>query len=525
MHNYDSNKLVLLQQMLPEGCGVLLYYRAGAPPWELRTVLGDALGVVGVPLPALRQVWPELVHPQDEPRVKEALVRLGMGESVTLDYRLRTATGGERWVHDSLRRLPSAEAGGVFIGMLRDASVERTLRDQTLALEERIWRAQRVDSLGELAAGIAHDLGNLLTAILSSIQLAEGEPELPERAREDLAVARESARRGSGFVRQILRFASRQEHAPGVVDINTVIQDLRLILARSLGTDIRLVIQADPGLPAIHCDPGQLEQVLLNLAVNAREATTGGGQLTISTERVFVPQHLATEGATLPPGLYVLLSVADTGRGIPAHVRARIFEPFFSTKTRQGSGSGFGLSTVHRIVRGHGGGIRVDTEEGRGTRFEIYLPIRPSTPAVVEAPAPAPQEESRAHILLVEHDRSVREVMQRVLGRESLSVVAVSTAREALEQFERTRTPFNALLTDVALPDRSGTDLARLLRSRAPGLPVIFVSGWPTQTSPALEVPDALFVEKPFTSAQLTEAVERALQGQTGETARKASGD
>jgi signal transduction histidine kinase/CheY-like chemotaxis protein len=465
-----------------------------------------------VPTQALEQVWGELIHPADEPNLLAAISNLEPGDRTSVDYRVRTALGGERWVRDAFHRMPISNGAGPLVGVIRDVSVERTLRSQIAALEERIWRAQRVDSLGGLATGIAHDLGNLLTAILSAVQLVEESAETPQSVLDDLAVARESAKRGSDFVKQILRFAAREEYVPGPVDLNGVVEDLRLILGRSLGTDVRLVIDKESDLPRVNCDPGQMEQVILNLAVNAREAMPIGGQLSISTRLERIPSQLSMNGGTLPPGDYVVLAVADTGRGIPEEVSRRIFEPFFSTKTRRGSGSGFGLSTVQRIVHAHGGGVRVRSVAGEGTTFQIYLPVREARrglPEIGGTPSIARETPSVGRVLVAETDPAVREVMKRVLARERYSVMAVGTANDALRLFDRVRPQFDVVVTDLVLPDRSGVDLVRLLRNRVTRLSAVYVAGTPGTPGP--EDPQAIYLDRPFTPLGLLAAVKQAL--------------
>jgi signal transduction histidine kinase/CheY-like chemotaxis protein len=505
-----SRELETLAPFLPEGCGALVYVRGAAPPWELRAVIGDVSGVVGIPALALTEVWGELVHREDEARVLDTLLRLEPLDSATLDYRLRTASGGERWVRDSLRRVPD-ETGGSIVGLLRDVSLERTLRAQIAALEERIWKAQRVDSLGGLAAGIAHDLGNLLTSTLSAVQLVEASGNLPENVLEDLAIARESARRGSDFVRQILRFAAREDCRPGPLDFNSLLDDLHLILERSLGPNIRLVLRRDPKVPRIHCDPVQMEQVLLNLSVNARDAMPEGGELVIATELVQLEGDLSVQGGTLRSGEYAVLSVADTGSGIPDDVRQRIFEPFFSTKARAGKGSGFGLSTVQRIVQVHRGGVHVETAPGRGTKFSIYLPVRDVSSELLEVTGPGGEDTSRARILVVEADTAVREVMKRVLALEGYAVLGVGSARDALRRFDGVHPAFDVLIADMTLPDRSGVELGRLLRKRVESLGLVYLVGYSSQALPLVaEDAFAVQLEKPFTPSQLIEAVGQA---------------
>jgi signal transduction histidine kinase/CheY-like chemotaxis protein len=502
-------ELTQLKALLPSGSGVVVYTRESSAPWRILSVIGDGPGVFGVPSDALRQVWSELIHPEDEARLRILLEGLAVGDAATVDYRLRGPLGGERWVRDSICR----QGGdlGAIVGVVRDVSVERTLRGQIAALEERIWRAQRVDSLGALAAGVAHDLSNLLTAILSAAQLAENE-ELPTRAREDLAVVTRSAKRGSEFVRQILRFAGRDAYRSGPVDLNELLQDLGLILGRSLGGHVSLVIEMDPALPPVHCDPVQMEQAVLNLVLNARDAMPEGGRVAISTYKARVEDGRRAHGVTLPAGEYVVLSVSDTGRGISQQALPRIFEPFFSTKApaTTGSGSGLGLSTVQRVARSHGGGVVVESEEGRGTTFAIYVPLERAAGSGSFA-ASQEGEHVRARLLVAESDPAVRDIARRVLQREGYSVLAVGSARDAIQLLDHVRPAIDLIVTDLSLPDRSGADLVRLIRSRHDRIPVVYLGAPGDRLPLGEEERGRALVEKPFAPPVLLDAIERAL--------------
>ena len=314
--------------------------------------------------------------------------------------------------------------------------------------------------------------------------------------------------RGAGFVKQILRFAANEPYTPGPVDLNRVVDDLRPILARRVGSDVELTVEQEPDLPPLYADPVQVEQVLLNLVVNASEAMSAGGHLGIRTEHVSLEQPLAAEGATLPPGSYLLLTVTDTGYGIPHSVRGRIFEPFFSTKEVRSSG--FGLSTVDRSVRGLGGAVTVDSVQQKGTAFRVYLPIRTAAPALPEVLEPTAGVPLRGRVLVVEDDPAVRSVTLRILSREGFAVMGVGAAREALQVFDRVRPEFDLVVCDVSLPDRSGPELIRILRNRVEALPVLYVSSYDRE-----KVPDhteaVSFLEKPFTPQDLAVAVTNAL--------------
>ena len=459
--------------------------------------------------------WRGQVHPDDVEKIETCLRELDEADERTMEYGFISREGGERWVRDSFRAIPGPPGGPwEVVGVIRDAALERTLRSQVAALEERIWESQRMESLGALAGGVAHDFNNLLTTILTTIQLLEQESAaLGPAGRRDLRMIREAAERGSGMVRQILGFVARREHASGPVDVNRVVTDLDGILRRRLGPGIDLDLRLTDGLPDILSDPAQLEQVVLNLAVNTREAMPNGGQVRVETQRCQLHKTTLVEGGDiLPPGDYVRISVGDTGPGISSAVRERIFEPFFTTKSGGSVGAGFGLSTVQRIVRGHGGGIVLDTSQGRGAVFHIHLPVRQvSAPAAAPEVAAAvlPRSVSGVRVLVVEDDPSVRELMHRSLQRDGHAVAAVGTAADALRAFDGPRPPFDVVVIDIVLPDRSGPVLARALRRRHPKVGVVYASGYGEYAGADRE--PGLFLAKPFTPVELQGAVQRAL--------------
>ena len=471
--------------------------------------------------------WLGQVHPDDVERVQATLRDLNEGDERTLEYRFISRDGGERWVCDSLRAIPGAPGGPwEVVGVLQKADLERTLRSQVAALEERIWESQRMESLGALAGGVAHDFNNLLTTILTTIQLLDQEAMTwTPAARRDLNTIRDAADRGSGMVRQILRFAARKEHATGPVDVNRVVSDLEGILRRRLEPGVQLDLQLGAALPVIPSDSAQLEQVILNLAVNAREAMPEGGQVIVRTDRHVLTEPMIVEGGDLlPAGEYVRISVGDSGLGIPDAVRHRIFEPFFTTKAGGGVGAGFGLSTVQRIVRGHGGGIALDNVPGEGAVFHIHLPVRgASAPEAAPEVAAVTLRSSRSgvRVLIVEDDPTVRELMKRALKGHGHAVAAVATAAEALRAFDGARPPFDVAVIDVVLPDRSGPVLAGALRRRLPSVAIIYASGYGENIGEDRE--PGLFLSKPFTPTELGEAIQRALaQSAPRETVREA---
>ena len=311
--------------------GLAFYVRRASPDGVFLRLAGDTEGVAGWTV----QEWMarggsslDQVHPDDGERVHATLRDLNEADERSLEYRFISRDGGERWVCDSLRAIPGAPGGPwEVVGVLQKADLERTLRSQVAALEERIWESQRMESLGALAGGVAHDFNNLLTTILSTIQLLDEESATwSPAARRDRRTIREAADHGSGMVRQILRFAARKEHASGPVDVNLVVRDLEGILRRRLGPEVTLDLHLGGELPVILSDSAQLEQVILNLAVNAREAMPEGGEVRLYTDRHVLSDSLIVEGGDLlPPREYVRIRVEDSGLGIPDLVRQRIF--------------------------------------------------------------------------------------------------------------------------------------------------------------------------------------------------------
>jgi PAS domain S-box-containing protein len=498
--------------------GLAFYVRRSTADGVYLRMAGDVRGLTGWTVQEWMGrggAWRAYVHPEDVEKVEACLRDLSDADERSLEYRFLTPQGGELWVRDTLRAIPGTPGGPwEVVGLLRDATLERTLRGQVTALEERIWESQRMESLGALAGGVAHDFNNLLTTILTTIQLLEQDAvNLGPAGRRDLRIISDAAQRGSGMVRQILSFVARREHQSGPVDVNRVVGDLEGILRRRLGKDVELELVPGEGIPAILSDAAQLEQVILNLAVNAREAMPDGGLVRVETALVTLRESQLVEGAeVLAPGDYVRISVSDSGPGVPAAVRDRIFEPFFTTKSKGVGGAGFGLSTVQRIVRGHGGGIALDTVRGRGATFHIHLPVRPA--AVLEsAPEVAavalPQPVSGVRILVVEDEPAVRGLMQRSLQRQGHAVVAVGTAADALRAFDGARPPFDVVVVDMVLPDRDGVVVARALRRRQASVGIIYASGYGEHTSADHE--PGIFLPKPFSTLELQLAVQRAL--------------
>ena len=456
------------------------------------------------------------------------LQRMPDEERLTLEYRLLSPQGVRRLMRDELRVVPGGEGRPPrILGLVLDRSREQALRDQVAALEARIWQSQRLESVGALAGGVAHDFNNLLTAILTTANLLRTDPALPEALAGDLEVIEAAARRGSGLVRQILDFSARTPYEGRPLDLHEIAAGMGPILRRTLGEDLEVRVGGTDTLPPIRGDAAQIEQVILNLAVNAREVMPEGGRLEIETISEVIRTSLATETGSLESGPYVRLTVRDTGPGIDAATRKRIFDPFFTTKGQGEGGAGLGLSTVRRLVRGMGGGIRIESVVGRGTAFHVYLPVRTDTGAEVTAPEPPVEPASLRplRILVVEDDPEIRRLLERVLRQDGHTVASAETAAEGLETFDRIRPPFELLVTDVVLPDRPGPALHEALQRRVEGLPAVYTSGYDEETvrRRSGDAVGAVFLPKPFTADGARRAVARAMaraEGSDGERTR-----
>ncbi|MBY0337460.1 MAG: response regulator, partial [Acetobacteraceae bacterium] len=374
--------------------------------------------------------------------------------------------------------------------------------------------APRFELIGRLAGGIAHDFNNLLAVMLGAVGAARV-ADTPDAAARELATVETACERGAGLVRQLLAFARQQVLAPRVIVLDKAVADLALLLPRLLGDGIRLELALEGAGRQVRVDPSQLDQVLLNLAVNARDAMGGAGTLRIATGR----RLLLREEDGLPPGRYAVLEVADDGPGIAPEVAARLFEPFFTTKLESG-GTGLGLATVQGIVMQSGGRIEVETAPGQGTRFRILLPRHDAadaaaTPAAPKVSAPEPPAEAVAApgpVLLVEDEPALMRLGRFALGRAGHEAVGAEDGSAALELIEGGLRPA-VLVTDVAMPGLDGLALARAARRALPDLPVVLLSGYSASSVGAdLAGERLLFLPKPFTPEALCDVVSRALE-------------
>jgi len=447
---------------------------------------------------------PEESFPPDVAAAMTANYRQVLAKGRPLMYEVEYGfASGRRCLWKSM--VPLADQK-MIIGIARDITAAK---DQ----ERRFQQIQRLESIGRLAGGIAHDFNNLVTVIIGYAQLAAAG--LPENSPliKDLEEIRNAAERASSLIRQLLAFSRRQILQKEAVDLNGIVIGMEKMLRRVIGEHIEIKMSLTEGLQPVMADPGQLEQVIMNLAVNARDAMPGGGMLILETVEVELDRDYAGKHPGVKPGRYAMLAVSDTGCGMSREIQERIFEPFFTTKEMD-KGTGLGLSTVYGIVKQPGGNIWAYSEEGKGTTFKVYLPvaakIEPSSPRS-ESPDALPR--GTETILLVEDEEKVRNIAQRILSHLGYHVLAVRNAQEAMETLSSSPgTVLHLMVTDVVMPGMSGFELARRVTERRPKVKVLFMSGYSEEMmiNHGILPPDR-FLQKPFSPDRLAQKVREVL--------------
>jgi PAS domain S-box-containing protein len=488
------------------------------------------MGGWSIELPELTVIWSEKVHEIHELPVGllpelEALIAyyvpeardmisgqvnacVERGEPIDFEAQLITAKGRPVWV----RVMGQAErdASGAIVrisGAMQDINARRQL-------EEQFQQAQKMEAVGRLAGGIAHDFNNLLSVVLSYASLLVADLDPRSRLCEDAIEIGRAGERARELTHQLLAFSRRQVLQPRVCDWNAILKEMERMLRRLVGESVTFNMTLAPDLGHMLADAGQVEQVVMNLVVNARDATPNGGQLSIDTCNTEVDAvRAAREG--VKPGLYVMMSVVDTGIGMSADTRSRVFEPFFSTKEK-GKGTGLGLSTVHGIVRQSGGFATVESAPGQGSTFRIHLPRVDSTSPVVAMPEPVPRRSLRGQetILVVEDEDQVRSVVCSILRRNGYTVVDAQNGGEAFLICEQHSDPIDLMLSDVVMPRMSGREVAERVAKLRPSMKVLYMSGY---TEDAIGVhgvldPGIAFLQKPFTSETLLRKVRDVLE-------------
>ena len=452
------------------------------------------------------------IAPEHLEKVREMLRKKLEGENVTACEMEMIAKDGHRVPVEANTRLVFHDGVPVGVqGIARDVTERKHL-------EEQLRQSQKMEAIGQLAGGVAHDFNNLLTAINGYSGLALQRIDDNHPLKGYLEEIKKAGDRAANLTRQLLAFGRKQILQPLAINLNDVVTDVNKMLRRLIGEDIQLTSKLDSGLKKIKADPGQVEQVLVNLVVNARDAMPQGGNLTIETSSVDLDQDYAGRHVGVVAGSYVMLAVSDTGTGMDEVTQARIFDPFFTTKEK-GKGTGLGLSTVYGIVKQSGGNIWVYSEPGQGTTFKVYFPelaVSPQTTAVVSVEPAIPGGSET--ILLVEDEDVVRGLARTILEHAGYNVLEASCGDDAVRMGLQRVEPIDLLLTDVVMPETSGKEVADRLGEMQPGLRVLFMSGYTDEAIVHHGVLDANveFIQKPFTPASLAKKVREVLDSELG---------
>jgi PAS domain S-box-containing protein len=497
-----------LERILGASAAVLLELRLEPGGPVLEWISDNLAAVLGfTPEEAYGgQWWDSNVHPSDRTRLTEN-IRGATPQNHINEYRFRNKAGAYRWIREEQRWIEDPMTGQTKIVA---AWVDVTDRR---SLESQLQQAQKMEAIGRLAGGIAHDFNNLLTVMLAECQYMESEPNLNgEERSESLVEIRRAAERAALLTRQLLTFSRKQFVELAPVDLNDVVSSTEKMLRRVIGEDVDVRVNLAP-LPAIATvDRTQIEQIILNLAVNARDAMPNGGTLTVETSSLELDEPYCA-GRGLTAGRYIRLAVSDTGIGMSDEVQSHAFEPFFTTK-EAGKGTGLGLATCYAIARQFGGHIAVYSEVGIGTTMKVYFPERVEAAAESTAEYPVVEQGGSETILLVEDDPGVRRSTARMLSAKGYVVLQAGEATEALALVDRhAGRPLHLLLTDVVLPRIGGRDLAEAVTKERPEIRVLFMSGYSDDAvlQHRLTEKHALLLQKPFTSRALAAKVRSAL--------------
>jgi PAS domain S-box-containing protein len=457
-----------------------------------------------------------LIHPDDlqgSQRLLETMI--GGGKPAQMEKRFVHKRGGTVWTYWSVSLLRDQHGGPLyFLSQIHDLSERKRTEEALRQSEDLLHKAQKMEAVGRLAGGVAHDFNNILTVISGYATMLskklEGNPTLRREADE----IQTSAERAATLTRQLLALSRKQLLNPKVLDLNGVVSGIEKMLRRLIGEDVELRMQLDETIGRVKVDPGQIEQVIMNLAINARDAMPSGGKLTIQTAAVVQDRPGQLSEGGIPAGLYTAIIVTDTGIGMNEDVRSHLFEPFFTTKGRD-KGTGLGLATCHGIIKQSNGYIHVYTEPGHGTSFKIYLPV---VVGDAEEIRPAPDagivQSGSETVLLVEDEDPVREFAVRLLREAGYSVLEARNGTDALRVLqEQSSRKIDIMVTDVIMPQMGGKELADRLKQLRPAVRILFVSGY---TGDALDNSGVLqtgaaFLEKPFSAARLTQKIREVL--------------
>jgi PAS domain S-box-containing protein len=455
---------------------------------------------------AIAHDWANLIHPDDVATVIAAEEASMRGEPFQAEFRIKRKDGREVWLNDTAVVVQGNDTHRVMEGIIVDITERKVL-------ETQLQQSRKMEAVGRLAGGIAHDFNNLLTIITGYTDLALSRSSVPLELRSDIERIENAAARAAALVRQLLAFSRKQVLQPKTLDLNAIVVNMDKLLRRLIDDNIEMITRVRDDLGKVKADPAQVEQVIMNLVVNARDAMPKGGRLLLETCNVDLNAAYADEHVSVKPGRYVMLAVSDTGVGMAADTAAHIFEPFYTTK-EGGRGTGLGLSTVYGIVKQSGGYIWVYSELGKGSTFKVYLP-RVEDQVEEEGPKPVPFSEQRGTetVLLVEDEEAVRDLVHTILSGRGYEVILARDPQHAEEIAREFASEIHLLLTDVVMPGTSGRELASRILSIRPGIRVLYMSGYTENviTSGGMLERGLAFLQKPFSPGVLVQKIREVL--------------
>jgi len=455
----------------------------------------------------------------EEELAKERQPDGDLSEPQTLEVEVCRKDGSEVSMESKVSFLRDEHGKPVgVISVTRDITQRKKMEKEKEKLQAQLLQSQKMEAIGTLAGGVAHDFNNILTAIQGYTDFAMTSIGEDHPSYRDLKEVKKAAVRASKLTRQLLLFSRRQPMDLTPLNLNRTIENLKKMLIRIIGEDISVETDLEEGIWTVQADAGNIEQVIMNLAVNARDAMAGGGKLTIRTENLLLDEDYCRQYTYAHPGRFVRLSVQDSGAGIDDETISHIFEPFFTTKGLSG-GTGLGLSAVYGIVKEHGGWINVYTEPEQGSVFKVYLPAsaQETREEAAEEVSLDKLQGSGESVLLVEDEPSVRDLLQRSLSENGYKVLVARTLQEAREVFKKKKGTLDMVLSDVVLPDGTGVELAEELRVQAPELPILLSSGYTDRKSQwsLIKEKGFLFLQKPYSLSDLLRKIKETIKGET----------
>ncbi len=487
-------------------------------PYYFHGMVKEISGYDGQDFLSGRTVWSDLILQEDLPRVRKLGERLMNDPSFVADseYRIQRKDGGLRWVRDVARCIPDASGNPVNIqGAIYDVTKANQDAEEKEKLQQQLNQAQKMESVGRLAGGVAHDFNNLLTGITGNVSLAMMDLTPGDPLLDALSEINQAADSAANLTRQLLAFSRKQIIKPKVLDLNELIDNMHKMLVRLIGEDVDLQTIPTRGLGHVKADVGQVEQILVNLAVNARDAMPDGGKLTVETADVKLDEAYCRAHPHVEPGDYVMLAVSDNGEGMDEETRKKVFDPFFTTK-KEGEGTGLGLATVYGIVKQHGGHIEVYSERGEGTTFKVYFPtVVERAEAFIRKTEMDDLPKGTETVLVVEDESMVRKIAIRILKRQGYTVHHADSGGDALAKVEDENLHIDLLLTDIVMPNMNGRQLVEKLQERFGNMKVLYTSGYTENVIAHHGVLDegVDFIGKPYTPQALAKKVRAVLDG------------